>query len=575
MNAVTMSSICSKGFCGGIIEDLKRRAPWYLDDWTDIFYAKVLASIFFMFFTSLAPAITFSVLLEDNTDEDGSIQIGAVEVILSTAVTGSIFAIFAGQPLCIVGVTGPVSIFTIAVFNIGQSLGVKFLPFYAWTQIWAAIMHIVLAMTNMCDLIAWVTRYSCETFGCLIAIIYLFTGSRSLGEYFYHDMEAALLSMLLGAGTCLTALFLAGAREWKILNKPIRDTIADYAATVSILFFSAVPYMTSKVRRVNIEKLQVPDTFETTSGRSWLVDLGDIHPGAAVGAIIPGFILTVLFFFDHNVSSLLAQSKEFKLKKGSAYHWDFFIIGINILITGLLGIPPVNGLIPQAPLHTKSLAEVEFEGEGSKKKEVVKLVHEQRVSNLLQAVLIGIMLSPPLLEVLGLIPRPTLDGLFLFMGFASFGGNQFAERVVLLITEPELRDSHNDYLEKVPWETIRSFTWIQMLFCAVIFALTLTPAAMIFPLLIASLVVMRKVVFPRFYQKEHLLALDDDGMEVGEEEGEKDDGDADTSDKKQLASPGAVDRENGETKERIKIADLPKGKATGSIAGSIVTNDGL
>mmetsp|Transcript_38992 Transcript_38992/g.62477 ORF Transcript_38992/g.62477 Transcript_38992/m.62477 type:complete len:569 (+) Transcript_38992:221-1927(+) len=525
MEAVTLNSICSKGFCGGMIEDLKRRSRWYWDDWTNegIFSAKVTASIFFMFFTSIAPAITFSVLLEANTEENSSVQIGAVEVIFSTALTGVIFAIFGGQPLCILGVTGPVSIFSIAVFNVTQQLGIKFLPFYAWTQIWAALMHVVLAMTNMCDLIAWVTRYSCETFGCLIATIYLYTGARALGDRFYWDLEAALLSLILGIGTALVALFLSGAREWVVMRKFWRDLTSDYAATISILFFTAVPYMTNKIRRVDIDKLQVPDTFETTSGRSWFVDLGDISPGAAIGAIIPGFVLTVLFFFDHNVSSLLSQAPEFKLRKGSAFHWDFFVVGINILITGLLGIPPTNGLIPQAPLHTKSLSEVRFVGEGKGRREVVTHVHEQRVSNLLQAAMIGITLSPPLLGVLRLIPNATLDGLFLFMGAASFPGNQFAERVVLLVTEPELRESHNDFLTKVPWKSIENFTLIQLAFCAVIFGVTLTPAAMLFPLFIASLVFMRKSVYPQYYSRDYILALDSDGMPVLANEDKSDD----------------------------------------------------
>jgi len=525
MEAVTLNSICSKGFCGGMIEDLKRRSRWYWDDWTNegIFSAKVTASIFFMFFTSIAPAITFSVLLEANTEENSSVQIGAVEVIFSTALTGVIFAIFGGQPLCILGVTGPVSIFSIAVFNVTQQLGIKFLPFYAWTQIWAALMHVVLAMTNMCDLIAWVTRYSCETFGCLIATIYLYTGARALGDRFYWDLEAALLSLILGIGTALVALFLSGAREWVVMRKFWRDLTSDYAATISILFFTAVPYMTNKIRRVDIDKLQVPDTFETTSGRSWFVDLGDISPGAAIGAIIPGFVLTVLFFFDHNVSSLLSQAPEFKLRKGSAFHWDFFVVGINILITGLLGIPPTNGLIPQAPLHTKSLSEVRFVGEGKSRREVVTHVHEQRVSNLLQAAMIGITLSPPLLGVLRLIPNATLDGLFLFMGAASFPGNQFAERVVLLVTEPELRESHNDFLTKVPWKSIENFTLIQLAFCAVIFGVTLTPAAMLFPLFIASLVFMRKSVYPQYYSRDYILALDSDGMPVVANEDKGDD----------------------------------------------------
>eukprot|EP00466_Bigelowiella_natans_P018484 jgi/Bigna1/80963/fgenesh1_pg.76_\ len=546
MEAVTLNSICSKGFCGGMIEDLKRRSRWYWDDWTNegIFSAKVTASIFFMFFTSIAPAITFSVLLEANTEENSSVQIGAVEVIFSTALTGVIFAIFGGQPLCILGVTGPVSIFSIAVFNVTQQLGIKFLPFYAWTQIWAALMHVVLAMTNMCDLIAWVTRYSCETFGCLIATIYLYTGARALGDRFYWDLEAALLSLILGIGTALVALFLSGAREWVVMRKFWRDLTSDYAATISILFFTAVPYMTNKIRRVDIDKLQarrhtnrwllsfdmldintaaslevacalripaknagVPDTFETTSGRSWFVDLGDISPGAAIGCT-----KSEIHHHDqnrHQVSSLLSQAPEFKLRKGSAFHWDFFVVGINILITGLLGIPPTNGLIPQAPLHTKSLSEVRFVGEGKSRREVVTHVHEQRVSNLLQAAMIGITLSPPLLGVLRLIPNATLDGLFLFMGAASFPGNQFAERVVLLVTEPELRESHNDFLTKVPWKSIENFTLIQ--------------AAMLFPLFIASLVFMRKSVYPQYYSRDYILALDSDGMPVVANEDKGDD----------------------------------------------------
>ena len=34
----------------------------------------------------------------------------------------------------------------------------------------------------------------------------------------------------------------------------------------------------------------------------------------------------VLFFFDHNVSSQLAQTEDFNLKKPPAYHYDFFLV---------------------------------------------------------------------------------------------------------------------------------------------------------------------------------------------------------------------------------------------------------
>ena len=94
-----------------------------LADWADGFHPKVAASSLFMFFTSIAPAITFAAVLVDATKENGVSQLGPVEVLLSTALTGVIFSCIGGQPLCIVGVTGPVSIFTIACFNVSRALG--------------------------------------------------------------------------------------------------------------------------------------------------------------------------------------------------------------------------------------------------------------------------------------------------------------------------------------------------------------------------------------------------------------------------------------------------------------------
>ena len=73
-------------------------------------------------------------VLEAKTRVDGVAQLGPVEVILSTAISGAIFAIFGGQPLVIVGVTGPVTIFTVAIFNVAAAFELAFLPFYCWVQ---------------------------------------------------------------------------------------------------------------------------------------------------------------------------------------------------------------------------------------------------------------------------------------------------------------------------------------------------------------------------------------------------------------------------------------------------------
>jgi hypothetical protein len=47
-------------------------------------------------------------------------------------------------------------------------------------------------------------------------------------------------------------------------------------------------------------------------------------------------IITVLFAFDHNISSLMAQAKEYQLQKGTAFHFDFLVLGVCLIITGML-----------------------------------------------------------------------------------------------------------------------------------------------------------------------------------------------------------------------------------------------
>lgn len=60
------------------------------------------------------------------------------------------------------------------------------------------------------------------------------------------------------------------------------------------------------------------------------------------------------------MSSKSAQQPDFGLRKPSAYHWDLLLLAVVTLACGLLGVPPINGVIPQAPMHTRSLALVQL-----------------------------------------------------------------------------------------------------------------------------------------------------------------------------------------------------------------------
>ena len=43
----------------------------------------------------------------------------------------------------------------------------------------------------------------------------------------------------------------------------------------------------------------------------------------------------------------LPQTPEFNLKKPSAYNYDFALLGVMTAAFGLIGLPPINGVLPQ------------------------------------------------------------------------------------------------------------------------------------------------------------------------------------------------------------------------------------
>lgn len=92
---------------GGLINDVKRKLPWYWSDFKDAFVLQSIASIFFLYFACLTPIITFGGLLGEATHNN----IATMESLMSGLLCGLLFGFFSGQPLTILGSTGPVLIF--------------------------------------------------------------------------------------------------------------------------------------------------------------------------------------------------------------------------------------------------------------------------------------------------------------------------------------------------------------------------------------------------------------------------------------------------------------------------------
>lgn len=99
-------------FCGGLVEDIKRRAKFYLSDFKDGFNLQCLLTSIFLYFSVFAPNVAFGSLLNKKTDG----WLGVSEVILATCMCGILFGLLAGQPLIIIGATGPVLVFEQTIY---------------------------------------------------------------------------------------------------------------------------------------------------------------------------------------------------------------------------------------------------------------------------------------------------------------------------------------------------------------------------------------------------------------------------------------------------------------------------
>ncbi|CAN1347731.1 Probable boron transporter 2 [Linum perenne] len=601
----------------GIKNDLNGRILCYKQDWTSGVRAgiRILAPTTYIFFASAIPVISFGEQLERNTD--GAIT--AVQTLASTALCGIIHSIVGGQPLLILGVAEPTVLMYTFMFNFvkdRKDLGPQlFLAWTGWVCVWTALLLFLLAVLGACSIINRFTRVAGELFGLLIAMLFMQQAIRGVVEEFgiperENPNETALqaswrfgngmFALVLSFGLLLTALKSRKARSWRYGTGWLRGLIADYGVPIMVLVWTALSYVPVKDVPTGIpRRLFSPNPWSPGAYTNWTVvkskhlllallfqEMVHVPPLYIVGAFVPATMIAVLYYFDHSVASQLAQQKEFNLKKPTSYHYDLLLLGVLVILCGLLGIPPSNGVIPQSPMHTKSLATLKHQLLRSKlvsaarksmsknsnlgqlyrnmqdaynemqtplvyqrpsaglkelKESTIQLasstgyidapvdetvfdidkdvddllpieVKEQRVSNFLQALMVGSCVAA--MPLLKRIPTSVLWGYFAFMAIESLPGNQFWERILLLFTAPSRRykvldDTHATFIETVPFKTTAAFTLFQTAYLLVCFGITWIPlAGVLFPLLIMLLVPVRQYLLPKFFKGAHLQDLD-------------------------------------------------------------------
>ncbi|KIZ03052.1 Boron transporter, putative [Monoraphidium neglectum] len=433
-------------------------------------------------------------------------------------------------------------------------------------------MVLALALADACRLIDKFTRFAGELFGMLIAVLFMQVGVKGIIKEFGapHGAPGAVASppdaatRLANTANGLWALVLAAAllsaslasrraRHWRFLRGWARGALADYGCPLAFVAVTALSFALRAVPGAP-RRVTTPNTWELGPS-SFLVGgrMAQVPPEFVAAALVPALVIAVLFFFDHNVSSQMAQQKEFNLRRPPAYHYDFLLLGLLTLLCGLLGLPPVNGVLPQAPMHTRALATLKAQAakaatkqaasqanltetasargppppragpsagkedgsnggdallvDGRGEVEVLPLeVNEQRVSALLQSLFVAVALA--LTPAIRLVPTSVLWGYFAFMSLESLPGSQFWERLLLLATDPKRRHvvlerPHAAYLQLVPFRAVAAFTALQLALLSGVWALTTFGgvASFLFPLPIMALVPLRQYALPLIFSR--------------------------------------------------------------------------
>uniref|UniRef100_A0A4W5QJH4 Anion exchange protein n=1 Tax=Hucho hucho TaxID=62062 RepID=A0A4W5QJH4_9TELE len=465
-------------FFGGFFMDIKRKAPHYLSDYTDALSLQCLASFLFLYCACMSPVITFGGLLGEATEG----RISAIESLFGASMTGIAYSLFAGQPLTILGSTGPVLVFEKILFKFCKDYDLSYLSLRACIGLWTAFLCLLLVATDASSLVCYITRFTEEAFASLICIIFIYEALEKLihlGEHYPINMnnnlqkltqyscacvepkdpsnstlrywedrnitasevnwtsmecfvfrgefegtacgphgpyipDVLFWSVVLFFSTVFMSAFLKEFKTSRYFPTKVRAQISDFAVFITILTMVLVDYALG----IPSPKLQVPNKFKPTrDDRGWIVNPIGRNPWwTTIIAVLPALLCTILIFMDQQITAVIINRKEHKLKKGCGYHLDLFVVGVMLGVCSVMGLPWFVAATVLSISHVNSL---KLESECSAPGEQPKFlgIREQRFTGLMIFLLMGC--SVFMTSVLKFIPMPVLYGVFLYMGASS------------------------------------------------------------------------------------------------------------------------------------------------------------
>jgi boron transporter len=173
-----------------------------------------------------------------------------------------------------------------------------------------------------CNLLKYVTLFSCDTFGFFVSWVRPFANCVVLDIVITHSLvqvylqygvqtitrqihsaplTSAYVTIILSLLMLTTACVFRAMSQSDLFHCHVRRFFADYGMPISVVASSGIAYW-GRFNSSNPATLPVGGAFQAAGRREWLVKFWQLDAKWVAVAFPFGVALWVLFFFDHNVS---------------------------------------------------------------------------------------------------------------------------------------------------------------------------------------------------------------------------------------------------------------------------------
>ena len=209
----------------GMKSDVAARTPLYKSDWSRPRSAMtVLNAVVFAFVVQLIPALIFAELMDRETRGN----LAAAETLLSAGIIGIIYSIISGQPLTLLGITGPVAILLGTSYGLAEQFDSDYWPFFWWLCIWTAMLHFFTAITGLVNFVWHISPFTTQIFEFFIASSFIFESIRDMVEPLHlrdanyeKDRGPAYASLVIGMLAFTICWRLHFAETWSLFSREI------------------------------------------------------------------------------------------------------------------------------------------------------------------------------------------------------------------------------------------------------------------------------------------------------------------------------------------------------------------